>query len=363
MRYVLHLTTHLNRGGIATYIVSLAKALSEKGQRVCVASSGGDMESELAAAGISHLELDIKTKSEISPKLFIARRKLIKFISDNKINLIHAHTRVTQVLADSVSRKTKVPYVTTCHGFFKPRFFRRIHPCWGERVIAISEAVKDHLINDFGLREDKIALVYNGVDLRRFPHIPTQGEKALAKKALGLDGKKVIGIITRFSKSKGAHFLIESLPHILKRHDDAALLIVGDGEEGNDLKKLAFEMGLNGRVIFREGGSKTFELLSAMDVFAFPTMNEGLGLSAIEALSCGVPVVASSVGGVPEVVEDKKTGFLFKAGDVKDLADAILKVFANDLGEGVDMRARASVETKFDIKRMADEVSHLYSTI
>lgn len=360
---VLHLTTHLNRGGIAVYVVSLAKALSEKGQKVYVASSGGDMEAELTLSGITHFNVNIKTKSEISPKLFAARRKLIKFIADNKITLIHAHTRVAQILADSISKRTGTPYVTTCHGFFRPRLFRRFHPCWGKRVIAISMAVKEHLINDFKIEEDRISLVYNGIDMKRFPRLPTREEKAQAKAHLGFDGKRVIGIITRFSRSKGVHFLIEAMPYILEKYSDAILFIVGDGEEGDSLKSLAQKIGLNGRVVFSKGSPDTFRLLSAMDVFVFPTLVEGLGFSAIEALACGVPVAASNVGGVPEVVEDKNTGFLFEPGDVRGLADAILKVLANGLGNAVDIRARASVEDKFDINRMADEILNVYQKV
>lgn len=363
MQSVLHLTTHLNRGGISRYIVSLAKALSEKGQKVFVASSGGDMEAELISGSIPHFKVDIKTKSEISPKLFAARHKLIKFIADNKIALIHAHTRVAQVLADSISRRTGIPYVTTCHGFFKPKFFRRLHPCWGRRVIAISRAVKDHLINDFKVEESRIVLVYNGIDLKRFPHLPTPDERAQAKAHLGFDGKRVIGIITRFSRSKGVHYLIEAMPYILKKCDNALLFIVGDGEEGGSLKSLAQKMGLNNRVVFSEGSSDTFKLLSAMDVFAFPTMVEGLGLSAIEALACGVPVAASNVGGVPEVVDDKKTGFLFAPGDIRGLADAVLKVLANGLGDAVSQKARASVEDRFNIDKMADEILDVYKKV
>ncbi len=112
---ILLLTTHLNIGGITTYTVSLAKALKEKGEDVIVASSGGILVPELTAGGISHIKIDINTKSELSPKVFFSIFEVRKLVKKMKIDVIHAQTRVAHVIGFFVSKTASVKFVTTCH--------------------------------------------------------------------------------------------------------------------------------------------------------------------------------------------------------------------------------------------------------
>src|SRR3990167_8758884 len=137
---ILLLTTHLNIGGISTYTVSLAKALKKKGHEGFVMSGGGMLMAELAQSGVSHINIDILTKSELSPKVFRAVLEISKIVKRTGIDIIHSQTRVTQVTGFFVSRLCGIPLVTTCHGFFNKNIGRIILPSWGERVIAISDA-------------------------------------------------------------------------------------------------------------------------------------------------------------------------------------------------------------------------------
>ncbi|MBF0522642.1 MAG: glycosyltransferase, partial [Candidatus Omnitrophica bacterium] len=161
---ILFLTTHLNSGGITSYLFTLSKGLIQRGNTVHIVSSGGNMEQEFVAMGAKSVILNIKTKSELDPKIYIALPRLKKYIRQNHIDIIHAQTRVTQVMANFLKQLTHVPYVTTCHGFFKPRLFRRIFPCWGDMAIAISPSVMEHLHNDFRRNPLEIALVRSGID-------------------------------------------------------------------------------------------------------------------------------------------------------------------------------------------------------
>ncbi len=110
---ILVLTTHVNLGGIGIYVLLQAKGLLQKGHRVFVASSGGDLVSQLESLGAEHLRVDIKTKAAIGPKVILARKEIVKIVRDREIELIHAHTRVTQVLAELVCKQTGTPFVTT----------------------------------------------------------------------------------------------------------------------------------------------------------------------------------------------------------------------------------------------------------
>ena len=134
---VLHVNTHLNTGGIGRYIVSLCDALRSIGVECVVASSGGDLEEELKARGITHRPLDIMTKFEFGPKVFKAGSSLAQIIKEERIDIIHAHSRVSQMASCLASRKTRIPYISTCHGFFKTRLSRKLFDTWGRKVIAI----------------------------------------------------------------------------------------------------------------------------------------------------------------------------------------------------------------------------------
>ena len=155
---ILLLTTHLNIGGISTYVLSLAKALKAKGHDVFVASSGGTLVAELTTGGVSHLKIDIRTKSEISPKVFKAIFDIYRIAKRLDIDVIHAQTRVTQVVGFFASRLCRKKLVTTCHGFFRKNIGRTLFPGWGDRVIAISEAVQEHLVKDFHVKKSRISM-------------------------------------------------------------------------------------------------------------------------------------------------------------------------------------------------------------
>ena len=182
---VLFLTTHLNTGGITSYLLTLSKGLIKKGHHVHIAASGGNREEDFRNLGASVLNLDIKTKSELNPKIYLALRSLKKYTIEQKIDVIHSHTRVTQVMGRLLQKTTGRAFVSTCHGFFKPKFSRRIFPCWGDGVIAISPAVKDHLINDFHVAKEKVFVVENGLDFESFPMIDELTKERARQKQIG----------------------------------------------------------------------------------------------------------------------------------------------------------------------------------
>lgn len=368
---VLQITTHLNIGGISNYILSLSKALKNSGVEVVLASSGGELEGEFRSLGISNNSVNIMTKSEFSPKVFISIPSIVSLIRRERIDVIHAHTRVSQVAAWLASFVTGVPFVSTCHGYFKNRA-RRILDTWGRKVIAISAAVKKHLIDDLGVKGSRVDLVYSGLDADKFSIKYSEEEVNAIKRSLGIGEKTVVGTIGRLSPVKGQIFFIEAMPEILKTRPDAAGLIVGSGPEESRLKSRVSALGLESSIKFidsvtasgADAVTDTRKVLAVMDVFVFPSVREGLGIALLEALAAGRACVASRVGGIEDIITDHENGLLAGAGDVTGIAKSILELLSDDsLRARMADNGRRLVREKYTLERMARETVKVYKSV
>ncbi|MFC1621610.1 glycosyltransferase family 4 protein [Candidatus Omnitrophota bacterium] len=363
---ILLITTHLNIGGIGTYTISLARALKKKGNEVFVASSGGVLLSDLAAARISHIKINMLTKSELSPKVLASIFELRKVVKKMNIDVIHAQTRVSQVIGFFVSKLCRKAFVTTCHGFFRPNAGRRILPAWGDRVIAISDAVRAHLEKDFHVNKDRISLIYNGINTMRFLKDFSKEEKDALKDKFGLrKDHLIIGTIGRFTPDKGQDVLLRAFFEILKQKPNVQLVFVGDGKERFEIIDMAQRLGLSDNVIFVKSQINTVNILSVMDVFMFtPKRKEGLGLALLEALAAGKPAVATNVGGVSSIINDGINGFLVEPSRYQLLVEPTVRLLKDKtLYEKMSQAGREMVIQKFSIDGMVDKVEKLYREI
>ncbi|MFA5099398.1 MAG: glycosyltransferase family 4 protein [Candidatus Omnitrophota bacterium] len=329
---ILYLTTHLNVGGITSYLLTLAQGFRARGHTVYVASSGGDSVVRFSTQGVIHIPIPIKTKSELNiVKLGMSAFSLVRQLKHRRIDIIHSHTRVTQVLGYMVQRFIHVPHVTTCHGFFKKRFSRSIFPCWGDAAIAISDSVKEHLILDLGVPARDIRLVYNGIDVSFFS-AATQinpDERRNMRRAAGLGDGPVIGIIARLSDVKGHQYLIHAMKLVLGRYPHAQLLIVGEGPMEHRLVALVRSLKIEKSVVFVPTVVGTVKTLSMIDLYVLPSLKEGLGLSLMEAMAAGIPCIGSDVGGIRNLIHNGVNGFLVRPADPAGLAVAIQELLSD----------------------------------
>lgn len=360
---ILFITTHLNIGGISTYVVTLAKALKAKGHEVFVASSGGVLVPELVAGGVSHLKIDIRTKSELDPKVFKAVFELCKITKKLGIDVIHAQTRVTQVVGFFVSRLCRKAFITTCHGFFRRNRGRAFFSAWGDRVIAISEAVREHLVKDFRVKKDKVSLIYNGIDIKKFLKDVSEKEKNALKDKFGIrKDHSVIGTVARFTPDKGHDILLYALFEILKVKPNVQLIFVGDGKERSRIVDLAQRLDIFENVIFIRSQLNTVDVLSVIDVFMFtPKRKEGLGIAPLEALASGKPVVGTRVGGISSIIEDGVNGFLVEPSRPELLVEPVVKLLKDKrLYQKMSQAGKEIVIQKFSIDGMRDKVVEIY---
>lgn len=343
---ILYLTTHLNVGGITSYLLTLAQGFRSRGHTVYVASSGGDAVIRFSTQGIIHLPIPIRTKSELNiVKLGLSAASLGRQLRHRRIDIIHSQTRVTQVLGCLMQRFIRAPHVTTCHGFFTRRLSRLAFPCWGDMVIAVSDPVKEHLMFDLGINERMIRLVHNGVDVPFFAAARSisADERAGLRRSLGLSDGPVVGIIARLSDVKGHQYLIHAMKLVLGRHPEAQLLIVGEGPMERRLTDMVRSLKIERSVVFIPTVPGTARTLSVIDVYVLPSLKEGLGLSLMEAMAAGLPCIGSDVGGIRSLIRPGENGLLVRPADPQGLALAIQEMLSD--------RARA---------RQMGESAHLF---
>jgi len=357
---ILFIANHLNVGGISSYLLTLGGGLKERGHNVYVASSGGGLEDRFKKSGIEHLHVPLRTKKEVSPKIIISFLKLSGQVRKLNIDVLHSNSRTTQVLGNLLSRYNKgIAHIFTCHGFFKPKLSRKLFPCWGNAVIAISSQVKEHLVMDFKLDEKKISVINNGIDTASFGDFSAR-EKT--RRELGVnDACLLVGIIARLSDVKGHTYLLQAMRNVVKIFPCVKLLIAGEGKTGALLVEEVNELGIKDKVIFLAEAQNNRDILAAMDVFVMPSLQEGLGLALMEAMAQGLAVVGSSVGGIKTLIQDKENGLLVEPADPAGLAQAIIKLLGdNALRVELGKNARKFIMENFSREKMVDETERVY---
>ena len=358
---ILLLTTHLNIGGISSYLLTLTAGMKQDGDNIYLASSGGELVGRFSLAGVNCIPIPIKTKKEVHPKILVSMFKLRRLIREKSIDIIHAQTRVTQVLGFLLQKNTGVPFISTCHGFFKPRFSRKAFPCWGDKVIAISQPVKDHLIRDFTVSQERIRVVHNGIDVERFKQAASL-DKVKARISLGLKDGPVVGIIARLSDVKGHTFLIRAMKGLSEKLPKAQLLIVGGGKMFDQLQDLVGSLQIEDKVKFIPSVASTPEALAAMDLFVMPSLAEGLGLGLMEAMAAGLCVVGSSVGGIKDLIKDGQTGVLVPPKDTAELSRVILELLQDKQNrDHLGRSAQSFIAENFSKEKMVAKTKEVYT--
>jgi glycosyltransferase involved in cell wall biosynthesis len=351
---ILFLANHLNTGGITSYLFTLASGLKKRGHQIFVASGGGELVSKFTTEGIIHIGVSMRTKQALSPQILFSALKLSRIIKKENIEILHSQSRTTQVLGCLLQHKIKIVHVSTCHGFFKPTFLRKNFPFWGQKIIAISDSVKEHLINDFGVDEERIRMVHSGVDVDRFSALLTEDRGRVT-------GNPTIGIIARLSEEKGHQYLIQAMKKVVLEFPKARLLIAGEGKMKDKLAELVSSLGLEQSISFLPTLKDTREVFSLIDIFVLPSTKEGLGLALMEAMAQEKAVIGSSVGGIKTLIQHGINGLLVEPADSTGLAEAILRLLKNSQERKLlGTNARLFISKNFSQGKMAEETERVY---
>ena len=340
--------------------------MTKKGHHVSILSGGGSKVPVLEQNGIRCFSMDIRTKSEIHPKLFMAVPEVTRLVRAEKIDILHAHTRVTQVLAAAVSRSTGVPFVSTAHGFYRSRLGRRLFPCWGERAVAISPLVAEDLQKSHGVLPAKIRVVHNAIDFEGLEKKLKAHDPAAVRAQYGIPKNAfVMGCISRLVRDKGQEYLVEALSLLTKEIPNSFLLLVGDSREKERLDALIARLGLGPRVKMISGVVDTTAILSAIDLFVHPaTYREGFGLAIAEALAAQKPVILTKIPALDTLFRQGVDAVLVPPKDPRALADAILEIFRDaERSRTLAAEGYQKVSLLCRAERQADEIESIYQEV
>lgn len=264
-------------------------------------------------------------------------KSLLKTLIKHKPHLIHFHFISFNILNILLCRLLGVKHlVFTAHdsGSYIPtqplierlKMAKRAILLKGvDKIIAVSDFVERRLVNSMKIPQEKVLTIHNGVDLKRFR--PLEDSLIRKKQLFGDDDLNVVLCISQLIREKGIHILLKAVPMVARGVENVMFAIVGEGPGKREFEDLARDHGIQDRVRFLGLRSDTESLIAAADVIVCPSIwEEAFGLINIEAMACGVPVVATRVGGIPEIVTDGITGYLVDPGDSTSLTKAIEKI-------------------------------------
>src|SRR5262249_5024889 len=357
MRTVLHTESSRGLGGQEIRTLHEARWTGERGWRVILACQpDGRLIERARDAGLATLALPMKAPWDAR-----AVGRLVSLIKREHIDIVHTHSSIDAWIGGMAARSVRVPVVRTRHVSIPiRRGWNPVYTWLADRVITSGEAIR-RLVVAAGAPAHRVVALPAGVDLDEFPF--GRGATPLAQD-LAL-GRPVIGSVAMFRGSKGHAHLIEAFAAIRREHRDATLLLVGDGLRRRWVEGLAREAGLEAAVVFTGFRPDVAALLGLMDCFVLAsTRTEGVPPSLLQAFAVGVPVVASDVGGVPEVVIDGVTGRLVKIDAPGDLARGIESVLADPVGGARQAVAgRRLIEERFSHAAVVTRLLDLYAEV
>lgn len=352
----------LSHGGSERQLVNTAIGLDRSRFNphvACVAE--GFQADALRRAGVPVLQLPLN--SFVHPGVLGVARQLRSYIRRNRIRLVHTFDHTISLLGVPVARTCPGVVVLSSQRFYmslvpdkfrKPLLFthRMAHG-----IVANCEEMKRHLSGDFSYPPDRIQVCYNGIDTARFRY--SQDRQRLPGL---LDADLVIGTVCVLRPEKNLGHFLDAFARVRSVRPGMKLLIVGSGPEREDLVAKAAALGISDASLFLPTTADAQIAMHSIDIFVHPSLTEGLPNGVMEAMACGCTVVASRVGGCPELIDDGRTGFLFRAGNLEDLTRSLTQ--AIEAGDARNCIAAAGAERmqSFSVARAVARMQQIYES-
>ncbi|WP_298447401.1 glycosyltransferase [uncultured Marinobacter sp.] len=363
---VLHLTFNMGIGGTEQVIRQLVQGMasqSVESEILCIDGHIGPLGEALQQSGVPVYKLARKQGFDWS--LIKAIRKCLR---EGRFDVVHCHQYTPWVYGWLGAWRTDTKVVFTEHGRFYPdrhrhkaMFANPIMAMLTPDIVAISSATKDALVRFEYIPRKKVRVIYNGID-------PLQKNGLEAQKIRDRLGVRkdafVVGTVSRLDPVKNQSMMLRAFKEFSTKNPDAVLLMVGDGPDKEKLVGLATEYGINQKTIFTGFINNPLHYLAAMDVFLLSSHTEGTSMTLLEAMSLGMPVVATRVGGNPEIIEDGVTGILTEPDDFFGFSNAIESLRDDAvLREMIGIAANLRFTEKFSAAAMTASYRAVYTSL
>lgn len=365
--HVVHGVLSLDLGGLERLVLSLTRAGRARGHRVgivCI-DQPGTLAEQARALGADVVSLDLHGDRAD------ATARAVELFARMKPDILHTHQiGALWHLGRAARQRGGIGIVHTEHsdhtalarglsGRLKSRWWWRRAGRLSQRFCCVSQDIADSARRWNTVPADKVCVVDNGVDMAVHAD---RARRTELRASLGFSaGDQVIGTVGRLNEVKRQDLLLRAFALLAGAHPQARLLLVGDGPERQALQALALALKLHDRVVFAGYQSRTEDYLAAMDVFALSSRHEGLPLALLEAWATGLPVVASAVGGIPQVVRDGHNGLLFPSGEAAALAIALKRLLEEPLtASHLGAAGRDTVRDGYSLDLTADRYDTHY---
>ena len=333
---IIQILPELNEGGVERGTVELSREMVKRGIDSVVISAGGKLAEQIEVEGGQHITFDVCSKNPVTalPRIYGLR----KLLTSLKPDILHARSRVPAWLSYLANRKLGLPFVTTVHGLNSVNAYSRVMT-FGDRVITVSEVVRDYIVANYAVPTDKIRVIQRGVDLAQFD--PERVDNNFIDGYLdryALHGRYVVASVGRVTWLKDYETFIQAISMLKERLPSIIGLIVGGTREDKidyleDLQTLAKEVGVEDRIIFAGSQNQIAEIYYLSDVLVNASLKMGnIGRTIVEAFAMDTPVIATTYEGLNNLVEDGVNGYLIETKNPTDLADKIYTVSQGDFG-------------------------------
>ncbi len=333
------ITCYPTYGGSGVVATELGKELAQKGHQVHFISYAMPHRLNQFYENIFFHEVEFSNYPLFEHSLYTLAlaSKMIEVIEYEKLDLMHVHYAIPHAasayLAKQIIKKSKsdIKIITTLHGTditlvgLEPHFLPLVKFSIEESdgVTAVSRFLKEKTLTNYNI-EKEIEVIYNFIDVDLYQ----KGENESFKKCIAPNGEKILMHTSNFRPVKRVADTIKILAKV-RKEVDAKLVLIGDGPDRSECERLARELDLQKDVFFLGKQDGLSELLSTADVFLMPSQSESFGLSALEAMSCSIPVVSTSVGGLPELIVHNEVGFIAEIGDTDRMAKYTVDLLTN----------------------------------
>jgi glycosyltransferase involved in cell wall biosynthesis len=375
---ILRVIARLSIGGPAIHVVLLTAGLDRKRfESLLVSGRENPGEGSMLDYALSHgvqpiIIPEIVGEFSLGPQELRALVRLYRLMRRERPHIVHTHTAKAGFVGRLAARLARVPAVVhtfhghILHGYYSPRKtqllrgMERILTRLTNHIIAVSEQVRQDLVTYGVAPAEKILVVPLGLELE--PFLDGSQSRGAFRRELNLNGgERLVGIVGRLFPIKNHRLFLDAAALMARQERVARFVIVGDGVLRPEMEQYAHALDIADRVVFTSWRRDLPRIYADLDVLAVTSNNEGTPVSAIEAMAAGCPVVATRVGGLPDLISDGETGYLVPPGDAQAVSAAMLRLLREpEMARRMGQAARALVRERFAAQRLVSDMERLY---